>query len=109
MKKKIKAIKARKCSAYFFDGKTNKYFCFGVPEPFSNPSCNGYKCKCTEYKHDPIQRITIKGQEYEVNKRTGEIIPLCHWLSHDTRILENICCDGKGRCKCIMKEGADNE
>ena len=28
MKKNIKAIKARKCSAYFFDDKTNKYFCF---------------------------------------------------------------------------------
>lgn len=59
--------------------------------------------------NDNIYRITINHQEYEVNKRTGELIPLCHWLSHDTCILENICCDGKGRCKCILKEGADNE
>lgn len=55
------------------------------------------------------ERIIINGHEYEVDKRTGELNPLCHWLSHDTCILENICCDGKGRCKCIMKEGADNE
>lgn len=55
------------------------------------------------------ERIIINGQEYEVNNSTGELIPLCHWLSHDTCILENICCDGKGRCKCTLKEGADNE
>lgn len=51
------------------------------------------------------ERIIINGHEYEVNNSTGEVTPLCHWLSHDTCILENICCDGKGRCKCIMKEG----
>jgi hypothetical protein len=38
--------------------------------------------------------ITINGHEYEVDKSTGEIKPLCHWLSYDT---------------CILKEGADNE
>lgn len=55
--------------------------------------------------NDNTDCITINHQEYEVNKRTGELIPLCYWLSHDTCILENICCDGKGRCKYIMKEG----
>ena len=53
--------------------------------------------------------IIIKGHEYEINESTGEVTPLCHWLSHDTCILYNICCDGKGRCKYIMKEGADDE
>lgn len=105
MKKKIKAIKARKCSAYHIGEISGTPYCDGVSGPFTNPSCNGYKCKCPEYKFDTIQRITIKGQEYEVNKRTGELTPLCYWLSHGTCILENICCDGKGRCKRILKEG----
>jgi len=51
---------------------------------------------------DNTDRMTINNQEYEVSKNTGELIPLCHWLSYDTCILENICCDGKGRCKCIL-------
>ena len=46
-------------------------------------------------------RIIINGHEYEVNSNTGELTPLCYWLSHDTCILENICCDGKGRCKLL--------
>lgn len=109
MYQKIKVIKARKCSAYHVGEISGTPYCYGVSEPFINPTCNGYKCKCTEYRREPIQRITIKGHEYEFNKCTGKLKPLCHWLSYDTCILENICCDGKGRCKCILKEGADNE
>lgn len=52
-------------------------------------------------------RIIINGNEYEVNKCTGELVPLCYWLSHDSCILENICCDGKGRCKCTYETGDD--
>lgn len=53
--KNVKAIKARKCYAYQTlidkDGFLRSK-CIGVSEPFSNPNCKGYKCKCTQYKYD---------------------------------------------------------
>lgn len=51
--KNVKAIKARLCYAYVhnFNGEYVPY-CIGVREPFSNPTCKGYKCKCTEYKYN---------------------------------------------------------
>lgn len=50
--KNVRAIKARKCVAY--SGNTERYcaYCFGISEPFKEPSCKGYMCKCTEYKYD---------------------------------------------------------
>lgn len=56
--KNVKAIKARRCSAYadhnngLYCYKDCKSYCWGVRESFANPICNGYKCKCTEYKYD---------------------------------------------------------
>ena len=56
--KNVRAIKARKCDGYA-DHSGAKYcysdcdsYCWGVSETFKNPTCGGYKCKCTEYKYD---------------------------------------------------------
>lgn len=48
--KNVKAVKARKCISYanFESGS----YCIGVSEMQKNPTCKGYKCKCTEYKYD---------------------------------------------------------
>ena len=52
--KNVRAVKARKCQGYTTrldkEGFLHGY-CIGVPEPFLSPKCNGYKCKCTEYKY----------------------------------------------------------
>lgn len=49
--KNVKAITARECGAYV-KCDNGQIRCYGTPEPFINPTCNGYKCKCTEYKYD---------------------------------------------------------
>lgn len=51
--KNVKAIKARVCCGYVrnFNGDYAPY-CIGVHVPFKNPHCDGYKCKCTEYKYN---------------------------------------------------------
>lgn len=50
--KNVKAIYARVCTAYVsnFNGDYCPY-CIGVKIPIQSPPCNGYKCKCTEYKY----------------------------------------------------------
>lgn len=52
--KNVKAIKARRCVGFYIqrDGRRMIPMCIGVSEPFKEPVCNGYKCKCTEYKYD---------------------------------------------------------
>lgn len=51
--KKVKAIKARLCDSYYVHsvGPMIEKLCIGVPEPFRDPPCQGYKCKCTEYDY----------------------------------------------------------
>lgn len=71
-----------------------------IPKTANHASCYDSKLNVTT-----IEIYVIP----EFDHSTGELIPLCHWLSHDTCILENICCDGKGRCKCIIEEGDNNE
>ena len=52
--KNVRAIKARKCTAYteYRNEKYCTYYCMGIQEAFKNPTCDGYMCKCTEYKYD---------------------------------------------------------
>lgn len=57
--KNVHAKRAARCSAYdagYFHGRDimsgDEYTmsaCIGIAEPFANPPCKGYKCKCTEY------------------------------------------------------------
>lgn len=44
--KNVRAKCAARCAAY---EDVTPPACLGVPEPFMNPACHGYKCKCTEY------------------------------------------------------------
>lgn len=44
--KNVRAKRAERCAAY---EEASIPACLGVPEPFMNPTCQGYKCKCTEY------------------------------------------------------------
>lgn len=59
--KNVKAIKARKCDGFYIhrDGRRMIPMCIGVREPFNYPTCNGYKCKCTEYKYDEKRGVHI--------------------------------------------------
>lgn len=53
--KNVKAVKAHKCPAYERRLDSDCFlqvYCLGVPEPFKNPTCKGYKCKCTEYRYN---------------------------------------------------------
>lgn len=52
--KNVRPIKARKCESYveLNNKKYCAYNCMCIDESIENPSCNGYKCKCTEYKYD---------------------------------------------------------
>ncbi len=60
--KNVKARKACECCGYIIvldkDGFLRSE-CVGIPEPFKNPTCNGYKCKCTEYKYNKKEGALI--------------------------------------------------
>jgi hypothetical protein len=49
--KNVKAVKARQCDCYYIHsvGPVMEKMCIGVREPFRDPPCEGYCCKCTEY------------------------------------------------------------
>lgn len=57
--KNVRAVKARRCIAFFETYGSMKNVCIGIKEPCET-TCSGYYCKCTEYDIRSVKRNDSK-------------------------------------------------